>query len=230
MIKVFRKEKKFLIDYVEYKKTDIFLKDVMISDEHNDYSEAGYVVRSLYFDTIDDDDYFDKINGLNERQKVRIRIYSPYDKFAKLELKSKTGDNQTKESLKITKSDAEQIINGNYLVLLNYEDEFAKKMYTLFNEKMYRPKVIIEYNRKSYIANENNIRITFDSNIKYTESSYDLFNENLLFDNVDMTNTVMEVKYNNFLPTYIKDYLNDIDKSEVSVSKYILGRNSYMYM
>jgi len=46
--------------------------------------------------------------------------------------------------------------------------------------KCYRPKTIVQYNRKAYIAKENKIRITFDNNIIATESSFDLFSENLL--------------------------------------------------
>ena len=91
--------------------------------------------------------------------------------------------------------------------------------------KCYRPKTIVQYNRKAYIAKENKIRITFDNNIIATESSFDLFSDNLLMYPVfDKFNVVLEVKFNGFLLDYIRQFINSINKSELSVSKYALAR------
>jgi hypothetical protein len=92
------------------------------------------------------------------------------------------------------------------------------------------PVAVVQYNRKAYIAKENKIRITFDSNIIATESNFNIFDENLLMYPVfDKFNTVLEVKYNGFLLTYIKDLFNGINKSETSVSKYCLSRSVGMH-
>lgn len=94
------------------------------------------------------------------------------------------------------------------------------------NMDCYRPKTIVEYNRKAFIARENRIRITFDSVIRATESCYDLFSENLcLYPAMDQAQVVMEIKYNGFLLNYIKDMVREVNRSNLSISKYCLGRN-----
>ena len=82
MLKVLREEKKFLLSYPEYKSKDFYLSRLLHGDLNNGVN--GYRVRSLYFDTVYDSDYFEKLNGIENRRKIRLRIYSPYDTKAKL--------------------------------------------------------------------------------------------------------------------------------------------------
>lgn len=96
----------------------------------------------------------------------------------------------------------------------------------------YKPKSIVEYNRMAYLVKENNIRITFDYNIKATESSFNIFDKNLLLNPVfDKNYVILEVKYNDFLLSYIKDIINRVEKSSLSISKYCLSRTiKYRYL
>lgn len=230
MLKVNREEKKFLINIDEFRTKSHYLDELMIQDAYNGID--GYVIRSLYFDTVYDDDFFEKLDGLETRRKIRLRIYDPKSNFAKLEIKQKQGPMQLKRSLTVSRRDAESLILGKYDCLLNYPEEFAKECYALMQYKCYRPKTIVQYNRKAYIAKENKIRITFDNNIIATESCLDLFSENLLMSPVlDKFNLVLEVKFNGFLLDYIRQFINSINKSELSVSKYALARQqSYQDM
>ena len=41
---------------------------------------------------------------------------------------------------------------------------------------------------------------------------------------MDLSQAVLEVKYNGFLLSYIKDLLGDLGRSELSVSKYGMAR------
>ncbi|MBQ8003372.1 MAG: polyphosphate polymerase domain-containing protein [Clostridia bacterium] len=201
----------------------------MLQDVHN--GTDGYIIRSLYFDTVYDTDYFEKLDGVETRRKVRLRIYDPKSDFAMLEIKQKQGASQMKRSLRMSREDAEQLIKGKYDILLKYKEDFARECYVLMQCKCYRPKTIVQYNRKAYIAKENKIRITFDNNIVATESSLDLFSEKLIMHPVlDKFNVVLEVKFNGFLLDYIRSFINSINKSELSVSKYSLARSqSYSY-
>lgn len=223
MIQVNREEKKFLISLEEFRKGSHSLDGLMISDEHNGLH--GYLIRSLYFDTVYDDDFFEKLNGLENRRKIRLRIYEPNSAFAKLEMKQKQGPMQVKRSLTMSRADAEALISGKYDVLLQYPEKFARECYALMQYKCYRPKTIVQYHRKAYIAKENKIRVTFDNNITASESSFDLFSDKLLLNPVlDPFNVVLEVKFNGFLLDYIRQFINSINKSELSVSKYALAR------
>lgn len=220
---VAREEKKFLINIQEFRDKSHHLDKVMIQDIHN--GTDGYMIRSLYFDTIYDDDFFEKLEGIETRRKIRLRIYEPNSTFAMLEMKQKQGASQLKRSLRMTREDAEALIGGNYGVLMKYPEDFAKECYGLMQYRCYRPKTIVQYNRKAYIAKENKIRVTFDNNITATESSFDLFSDKLLLNPVlDKFEVVLEVKFNGFLLGYIRELINSINKSELSVSKYALAR------
>ena len=223
MNEVLRKEKKFIITLDEYYRIKNKLEKVIKLDSNS--NGEGYIVRSLYFDTIDDTDFQSKEDGLEIRRKIRLRNYGANSDFAILEIKQKQGEFQKKRSLRLKKEDATEIINGNYSVLLKYNESFAYECYSLMNMYCYKPKAVIEYKRKAFVVKENKIRITFDHDIVATESNFNIFDPNL--NQNFMMNTffvILEVKYNGFLLSYIKDLLNDCNKSELSVSKYCLGR------
>lgn len=165
---VLREEKKYLITLENFIKANNYFSKVLHQDEHN--GNGGYIIRSLYFDTPNNDDFYNKIDGLETRRKIRIRIYDTNSDFAYLEMKQKQGNYQQKKSLKITREDAQELIKKNYDVLLKYEESFALEIYTIMKTKNYIPKTISQYRRTAYIVSENSIRITFDREIKATEA------------------------------------------------------------
>lgn len=223
MEKVLREEKKFLISVDEFIRKSHQLEQVLTQDKHN--GVHGYMIRSLYFDTPFDDDFFEKQAGVELRRKVRLRIYDPTHDYAMLEMKQKQGAQQLKRSLRMPKKDALQLIQCNFSPLLEYEEPFAAEMYAFMSTRCYRPKTIVEYKRKAFVAKENKIRVTFDNGIVATESSFDLFSEQLNMNPVlDPYDVVMEVKFNGFLLGYIRDLINSVNRSELSVSKYCLAR------
>lgn len=224
MNKISRKEKKFLISIDNYYKYSNYISKILVEDSNN--GDNGYTIRSLYFDSLDDRDFEEKKSGVELRRKIRLRLYNPDDNYAILEMKQKQGDNRLKRSLKISKADANSLIHGQYNVLLNYNEEFSLECYGVMNMYCYRPKIIVEYERKAFIAKGNSIRVSFDKNIVATESNFNIFDKNLsMYPVMDKYNVILEVKYNNFLLSYIKDALNLVNQSEISVSKYILARN-----
>ena len=228
MNEVYRKEKKFLINIEEQKKYIAWLEKIMLQDEHS--RTDGYSIRSLYFDTINDTDYESKTMGLKVRRKIRLRCYDPNADFAMLEIKQKDGDYQLKRSLLLTKEDSIQLIKGNYKVLLKYKDPFAAECYGIMQMYCYRPKAIVEYKRRAFIAKENDIRITFDYDIRTNEVNYNIFDKNLILNkSFSETNTVLEIKYNGFLLSYIKDLIAKVDRGETSVSKYCISRKTSKY-
>ncbi len=225
MNKVLREEKKFLINIADFRQTGARLEKVMAQDPHNGVN--GYMIRSLYFDTPYDTDFFEKQAGIELRRKIRLRCYDPKADFAMLEMKQKQGSRQLKRSLRVSREDAIRLTKGDYEVLLQYAEPFAAEVYGFMKTRVYVPRTIVEYNRKAFIAKENRIRVTFDNRIVSTESCYDLFSEHLNMNPVmDPYDVVLEVKFNGFLLNYIQSMINCIDKSELSVSKYMLARHN----
>lgn len=227
MRQVVRQEKKFLVNRESAARLQARLAPVMREDEHN--GGLGYPIRSLYFDTVHDRDYVEKLFGTNPRRKVRLRIYDPRQDFALLELKQKDGDNQLKRSLACSREEARRLVAGDMRWMLDRPEPFAREMYAIMQANCYRPKMVVDYRRRAYVAKENRIRITFDGDIRATESCTDPFDEHLCTHPVfDPFNVILEVKYNGFLLSYIKDQLNSVDKRPLSVSKYCLGRDVTM--
>lgn len=218
---VTRVEKKYEINEFTAMNLKSILCKTLIQDSHN--TNDGYMVRSLYFDTFYNNDYFDKENGLEYRRKIRLRTYDPRSQFLKLELKQKEGDYQHKYSLTIPKNMAQRLLDGHYEVLKELNNDFADKLYTIMQTNLYRPKCIVEYKRLAYIVKENNTRITIDSDLKSSESNMDIFNPSLSLNTVT-SKTILEVKYNNFLLSYVKDIIDNTNKSQTSASKYFMSR------
>jgi len=223
MDEVLRQEKKYLLTVPDGRKLEARLGSCMRQDEHN--GPLGYTIRSLYFDTLNDVDYWDKINGLEQRRKLRLRVYSPAADFAMLEMKQKEGAYQKKRSLRLAREDARRLARGDYGALLKYGEPFAAECYGLLHCKCYRPRAVVEYRRRAFIARENHIRITLDSRITATEARWDVFAPDLApVPALDPFNLILEVKYNGFLLSYIKALLGAADRSEFSQSKYCLAR------
>lgn len=219
-LKVFRHEYKYVIPYEDMLKLKLKLAAVLKADR----SSEGYLIRSLYFDSINDDDYYDKLGGEINRKKIRLRIYEPNPKFVKLEMKSKYDIHQLKRSVIIDRETAESIIDENYEVLLDY-DEVAKEIYTILRSELYKPKAIIEYTRIAYESSAGT-RITFDLDIKKSDDFDNFFAEDInYYDLTNKTDVVMEIKFDRYLEPYIANILASYDHRLQSVSKYVMGRN-----
>ena len=163
MNKVLREEKKFLISIDEFRRTSGKLEKVMIQDPHN--GTHGYIIRSLYYDTPYDTDYFEKAAGVELRRKIRLRIYDPRHDFAMLEMKQKQGTRQLKRSLRVSRKDAIELTQGRYECLLKYHEPFAAEIYAFMKTRCYNPCTIVQYHRKAFIAKENQVMLCIPRHI-----------------------------------------------------------------
>lgn len=218
---VTRVEKKYEIDEFTATNLKAILSSTLTQDLHN--LDDGYKVRSLYFDTVYNKDYFDKVDGLECRRKIRLRTYNPKSEFLKLELKEKDGQYQRKYSLTISKAVAKRIMHGEYKALKELDNQLADKLYDVMQTNLYKPKCIVEYKRSAFIVKENNTRITIDRELKASETNLDIFDENLNLNSVT-NKTILEVKYNNFLLSYVKQIIDISNKVQTSASKYCMSR------
>lgn len=225
MNEILRQERKFMLSMTQKLRLEGKLDALLPQDPHNGI-KGGYLVRSLYFDTIRNRDYREKEDGLELRRKIRLRIYEPGAADVYLEMKQKQGCNQFKRSLKIKREDAERIASGDYAPLLAYKEKFAAECYGIMNRDGYLPRTILEYQRKAYVKAENNIRITLDGQVRALEGNSPLFFEKNpgLYPVLEPWKVILEVKYNHFLFSYIRDIIRSCNQSEVSVSKYCMAR------
>jgi len=222
-LKVSRNELKYAVSDYEVTLLKYRFKGALKEDPYN--KADGYVIRSLYFDTYANTDYYEKLDGIEDRKKIRLRIYSPNDKKAKLEIKRKYNNNQIKSSVTITREDAEELIKMNYSVLDKYESKAAIQIKNIMKTNHLRPVVLIEYKRFAFMHDINNIRITIDSDIKSSETDFNLFSENILFNPIEpIRSTLVEVKYDGYLLEWINQILSLHALDRMSFSKYTSSR------
>ncbi|MCL1964648.1 MAG: polyphosphate polymerase domain-containing protein [Firmicutes bacterium] len=219
-----RHELKFFINYGEYvhlsRTLDYALKRDPAGDEYNDYA-----VRSLYFDTVFDDFLQEKISGIGDRRKYRIRIYNFKDKQIKLERKSKFGDLITKDGIEIPRDLAEQLIACDPTGLDRTGIPLLHDMFREMKTCLLRPTVIVDYIREAYTHPAEEVRITFDKKLHTGVTQTDLFNRYLpTMPALDDNLIVLEVKFNRVLPDYIRTLLSAATAERLAISKYVICR------
>ena len=219
-----RHELKYFIHPAEVEALRARLRPVLKMDSHCRGGKP-YVIRSLYFDDIEDSAYFDKQAGVMNRDKYRIRIYRYSDAEIFLERKRKLGDLIQKSSVQITRRLCEQIIAGDPRGLYKANNPLLKDAYVQMRTRLLRPSVIVDYEREAYLHPAQNVRITFDLKLRSGLSSVDLFNPKLATVCPHDENTeILEIKFDNYLPDYISGLMAGTRAERSAISKYILCR------
>ena len=223
-MKTLRNELKYYIHKKDYEIITRVLSIALKKDKHTN-RQGCYFIRSLYFDTLDNKSFHEKVDGVPFRKKYRLRIYDLNSEKVKFEIKSKVHDKVLKETAFISKEDSLEVIKGNYDVLLKYKDSVLNQIFIAFKKEKYKPVVIIDYMREAYVQDFNDIRITFDHLLSRDVSDLNLFKEKnnpkaLLTDG----SLIMEVKFNHFLPDWIKDLLQRISSTRSAISKFCISR------
>lgn len=218
-ITVFRSERKYLLSLADRLQLIKYLNTLLIPDTYGGYD--GYSVRSVYFDGLDNQDYNERKQKFEFVKRVRLRVYSLQDKMVKFEIKKKKSGNQIKDSLLITREDAEEMIKGNFEVLKNYEGDTAELGYEVCTTMGYRPISMVEYKRRAYTHPFFSTRITLDNELKYCNFNYDLFDPNPNYQSaLPLTETILEVKYDRFLFPQLQDVLTQCNLQKCPVSKF----------
>lgn len=226
MTAVFRKEIKYVVYQHEFAKMRPLLSALMQRDTHG--GDFGYVVRSLYFDSVYDRDYYDTVDGRLKKAKVRLRIYGK-DSPIKLELKQKENSDSLKQSLLITPEEARCMQQCDYEFLSRRPEPVARTLYMRLLQGAYQPKTLVEYDREAYLYDAGDVRITFDTGMRATASDWDLFADTPPWTTLAPAGTgVLEVKYTSLLPSFLKQIVQT-DRLATANSKYVQARQFYQF-
>jgi len=221
---VYRHEQKYYIAKREALQLREYLKRYMRPDE-NAGDNLEYWVRSLYFDSTGNHDFYEKINGCSERKKIRLRIYNTSERMAKLEIKIKSGSYMRKESLFLHEEDVFALMKGDLSVLLSYHNPVAVKCYTYMHYEKYRPVVLIDYEREAYFLPVENIRITIDKNARASSDTQRFFKTGIpMMPLCCEAKHILEVKYKTMLPGFLRSFISGTNSEMAPISKYCLGR------
>ena len=219
-----RHELKYFINPAELEALRERLKPVMRLDPHCKGGKP-YFIRSLYFDDIDNSAYYDKMSGVMARDKYRIRTYNFSDREIFLERKRKLGDLIQKSSVQITRRLCEQLISGDPRGLQTSSSPLLQDVYVQMRTRLLRPAVIVDYRREAYQHIAENVRITFDMQLRSGLHSRDLFNPVLpTVSPHDQNVEILEVKFDRYLPSHLQALLAGINADRSAISKYVLCR------
>ncbi len=219
--KKLRHEFKYLIDARAYHAVKAAISSVMSADSHS--QNGGYPIRSLYFDDMYGSALSEKESGVQFRQKYRVRIYGN-DGIIKLERKEKLGNYIAKQSATISKEQFYMLCDGDADFLLQGGD-MERDMFAEIRTKRLAPAVIVDYYREAFVCDEGNVRITFDTALNAGVNTADIFSDNIRsFPCYDAGMLLMEVKYDDYLPLYIKNALQAGSFTSTAFSKYVACR------
>ena len=171
--KTFRHEFKYLINRYDYLKCRNLCERYMNYDKFAG-ADGTYFINSLYFDSVGCKDFFDKDLGAYDRKKMRIRNYGYDLDWAHFEMKRKLDIWEYKDKVKISKDEFYRIAAGDFSCLLN-KDDTAVRFFSILSEGLYRPSCIIEYDRVAFVLPFEDVRITFDLDVRYSTSDFDIF-------------------------------------------------------
>lgn len=225
----FRHELKYLINWGDKALMTSRMGPLLHIDPNAENGE--YMIRSLYFDDYMNSAYEQKNDGVLERKKYRIRIYNYSDKVIKLERKKKFDAYIFKESASLTRDEFEKILNGDYAFLLKSDKPLLREFYVECVSNGMRPKTIVDYEREPWIYDLGTVRITFDMNVRAAVGSFDIFDPHLpCLSVLEPGKLVLEVKYTEMLPNFVRDILPPEKTEFTAVSKYVLCYEKSMYL
>jgi len=220
-----REEYKYYIHDLDANIAAEIFQKILELDKNASPITRQYTVSSLYFDTLDSQDLNEKLDGILKRKKYRMRIYNNDLKTIKLETKNRIGTFISKDSERISTKLANNIINNCFDENEN-ENENCRNILLNLKKNGYRSRVIVEYDREAYYLPFGNIRITLDKNLRTYSSYKNLLNlENkpnspVFLDN----NQILEIKFGEPLPHFIKSILSNFSLYRCSISKYVLSQ------
>lgn len=220
-----RHELKYLISYADYNSIAAAVSQIMYPDDNS--GSDGYMIRSLYFDDMHDSAYREKDAGVFRRRKHRIRIYNFSDDVIKYEVKDKFDDCISKMSASITREQCESLMHSNFDFMLDSDKQALRVGFIDARTKILKPRVVVDYLRDAYVMDEGNVRLTFDQRLRAGFCSDNIFDKTLpTVSAIGEDTLIMEVKYDDYLPTIVRRLLSPLCSRASSLSKYVMCRDA----
>ena len=213
------------------------LRAVAQTDPH--VKDGRYLIRSLYFDNIYDKALREKIDGVNMREKFRIRYYNNDPSVIHLEKKSKVNGLGTKYSCSLTAAEAQRIAEGDIDWIagtMTGEDRrpLLEELYCKMRYQGLRPQTIVDYTREPFIYKPGNVRVTFDYDIRTGLRCTDFLDPDCVMipavqprtgdGSSGGTGIILEVKWDAYLPDIIREVVQIHGRREGAFSKYAACR------
>ena len=215
----YRHEWKHILTYSDMLVLRSRLSAVMRPDPHT--IDGKYMIRSLYFDNMEDKALREKIDGVNRREKFRIRYYNGDTSLIHLEKKSKRNGLGSKYSAVLSPEEAQQILDGQISWMPSAADRpLVQELYCKMHYQGLRPKTIVDYTREPFIYEPGNVRVTLDYDIRTGLGATDFLNTECVTIPAGDAPILLEVKWDEFLPSVIRTIVQMPGRRVTAFSKY----------
>lgn len=218
----FRHEWKHEISYGDMRILRQRLGAVMKRDEHA--RDGSYFIRSLYFDNASDKVLREKLDGVNFREKFRIRYYNHDISQIHLEKKSRQNGLGSKETAEVTATEARRIVDGDLEWMQDADRPLVRELYRKMRSQGLAPKTIVDYTRDPFVYAPGNVRVTLDYDIRTGLRSTDFLNPDCVTIPAGDAPIILEVKWDAFLPSVIRDIVQLEGRHTSAFSKYAICR------
>ena len=219
-----RHEYKHYIDTADWISLRHRLKGLMKADSHAN-TNGEYLVRSLYFENFKDLILNEKIEGLNHREKYRIRLYNHDPSTLRLERKTKHNGMGRKESASLTPEQCRMLIAGDTAFVGETGNQLLLALKTDMDTKLLRAGTIVDYTREAFVMEQGNVRVTFDREIRTGLSGVDVLDPDLpTIPSIHPDVIVLEVKFDAYLPSPVAEVVQTGDRRAGAISKYAMCR------
>jgi hypothetical protein len=214
-----RHEIKHYINLTDYYVLRQRLKAVLYQDSHAG-ADGCYHIRSLYFDTLEDTALREKLDGVRDRDKFRIRYYNYDTSFIQLEKKSKRGNICIKKATRLDAEQSQAIVDGDLEWMKESNDELIRELYDNMSVKQLRPKTIVDYHRDPFTYPAGNVRVTLDHHIRTGLYRTDFLNPDCITIPIADNAIILEVKWDAYLPEIVRDVVQLGSRQATAFSKY----------
>jgi SPX domain protein involved in polyphosphate accumulation len=203
----------------------------ILPDKHAITLDSGlpyYNIQSVYFDSPDLALYFEKLDGLRDRRKFRIRAYCRPgdDTVVFIEIKYRYNTQVMKDRAPVMLETVEHLLKGR-IQLAGIDapaviKKRAERFLYYYRLRNLRPMVTVKYDRNPYIGREDSqIRLTVDTNLVAIDhrASSKLF-EPYLEEPVFLPGAILELKFDRLMPDWMRQLIQRFDIRQQSISKY----------
>ena len=226
-----RFELKYLISYDTAQRLQQDLKKYVIPDSYSKNENWLYTLSSLYYDTQDYRFYWEKVDGLKYRRKLRVRQYETQewlhdDSIVYVEIKQRVDRVTQKRRVPMKYKDAMNFCNHLIIPEFDKRDEATIfELYQFIKQNNLKPSCITSYMRNAYFGTDYDtwLRITFDTNIRYRKKNLDLADKEIGEFMISPDMVIMEVKANERVPYRLTEMIAHYNFRLIRVSKYCQG-------
>ncbi|NLF40694.1 polyphosphate polymerase domain-containing protein [bacterium] len=187
-----------------------------------------YVVQSVYMDSVALRLYGEKVDGMRDRRKFRVRSYcvpGP-DTSVSLEIKYRANTQVMKDRVFIPLKYADAVRNKEMplgeLALPLPKQKPAERFFYYSHLWDLVPITTVIYDRIPFTGREDeNVRLTIDQNLRAADQrgASRLF-ENLTVEAVPLPGAILELKFDRLMPVWMRELVRHFDIYQESISKY----------